>query len=292
MIPFMVFLGSFLGFLIGSVGYQVHVDRRRERERVAAGGKSEEQRFLARIRRMARPTLLLTATSSPGFSKVGGLPELHDDVGWPAGSVEPRAFVAQLDLAELSAQNAFDWLPKDGRLYFFFDDDQNGAADVVQVIHTAEPSGPEREPPAQISKRWRFAEQRVAFTRFNSVPSLDWLDAGQGAVTGSDEAAAFADCDLGDGVQHRVGGYPEEIQGGAMAVDCEYMRRGQTRSYREETPDAILRASKDWRLLLQVDSDPAIGMNWWDAGRLYVFVRAKDAVRGDFSKTVTITQSH
>lgn len=72
----------------------------------------------------------------------------------------------------------------------------------------------------------------------------------------------------------------------------EYMRRGQTRNYGEEVPEAILRASKAWRLLLQVDSDPAIGMNWWDGGRLYVFVREKDAARADFSKTVTITQTH
>lgn len=292
MIPFMVFLGSFLGFAIGSVGYQVLLERRRERERAAAGGKSEERRFLARLRRMARPTLLLTAPLSPGFSKVGGLPELPDGVAWPAGDQEPRAFVAQIDLAEAHAQNAFDWLPVEGRLYFFFDDDHNGAPDVVQVIFSSEPAGAAREPSGPISKRWRFKEQCVGFARFNSVPSLDWLDLGIGAFESSEEGPTFADCDLGDGVQHRMGGYPEEIQGGAMAIDCEFMRRGQTRNYGEEVPEAILRASKAWRLLLQVDSDSAIGMNWWDGGRLYVFVREKDAARGDFSKTVTITQTH
>lgn len=292
MIPLLSFIGGLLALLVGSTLYHDHMDRRREQARLAAGGKSPEQRFLARLRRMVRPTLLMTTAPSPGFSKVGGLPELPGGLAWPAGDQEPRAFVAQIDLAEVRAQNAFDWLPAEGRLHFFFDDDRNGAADVVQVVFSTEPAGAAREPPAPISKRWRFKEQRVGFARFNSVPSLDWLDLGVGAFEGSEEGLSFADCDLGDGVQHRVGGFPEEIQGGAMAIDCEYMRRGQTRNYGEEVPDAILRASKAWRLLLQVDSDPAIGMNWWDGGRLYVFVRENDAARGDFSKTVTITQTH
>ena len=77
-----------------------------------------------------------------------------------------------------------------------------------------------------------------------------------------------------------------------MALECEHLHRGITRNYAASVPDAIRRASWQWRLLLQIDSDPAIRMKWWDAGRLYVFVRARDAKRGDFSKTVTITQAH
>jgi uncharacterized protein YwqG len=76
-----------------------------------------------------------------------------------------------------------------------------------------------------------------------------------------------------------------------MGLECEYLARGLQPEYRDPPPN-ILRASKTWRLLLQIDSDPALKMNWGDAGRLYVFIRQKHAEAGDFSKTVTLSQSH
>lgn len=247
----------------------------------------------ARQRRMMKPTLLLTPASVPGFSKIGGAPDLPAEVAWPVGERGLRVFVAQIDLAAFQMHSVFDWLPSEGRLWFFFDPEKNGFADSVCVVASKLPPTPQasRE---RVNNGSCFAERRIAFMRFNSVPSADWLDVDQRvfAAAGDVEMRSFEDCDLGDEIQHRIGGYPEEIQGGAMAIDCEYMRRGQTRNYGEEVPEAILRASKAWRLLLQVDSDPAIGMNWWDGGRLYVFVREKDAARADFSKTVTITQTH
>lgn len=70
-------------------------------------------------------------------------------------------------------------------------------------------------------------------------------------------------------------------------------RRGsERRDYRQPVPETIRVASRQWCLLLQIDSDPALKMNWWDGGRLYVFIRARDAKRGDFSKIVTVTQTH
>jgi uncharacterized protein YwqG len=128
--------------------------------------------------------------------------------------------------------------------------------------------------------------------RFTSLPSEDWLDKEWISGVGGTDWPVLKDCDFGDEIEHRIGGYPSEIQGGQMALECEYLHRGLTRDYREPVPDDIRQASWQWRLLLQIDSDPALNMNWWDAGRLYVFVRARDAKRGDFSKTVTVTQTH
>jgi uncharacterized protein YwqG len=247
----------------------------------------------ARLKRLSRPTLLLIPAKTPGFSKVGGLPELPIGIGWPHHEAGPCAFVAQIDLGAFSAHGGFEWLPEKGRIYLFFDDDRNGAPNCGRVIYTNEPAGQEATPPAALAKARRFGERRVGFMRFVSLPSEDWL--GEQWPYGDADVEGWRlaqDAELGDEIEHRIGGYPSEIQGGQMAVECEYLWRGKTPDYREDVSDAIRRASRQWRLLLQIDSDPALGMNWWDAGRLYVFVRARDAKRGDFSKTVTITQTY
>ena len=242
---------------------------------------------------MARPTLLLVPARSPGFSKIGGLPELPDGMAWPDGDEAPAAFVAQIDIASFRPHGGFDWLPESGRPYLFFDDGRNGAADCGQVFYTAEPPGPEVAAPAALPKDRRFDERRVGFMRFTSLPSWDWLDEDwPNSSIDWDGFDLLQDCDLGDEIEHRVGGYPGEIQGGQMQLECEYLWRGLARDYSQAPPDNLARAARQWRLLLQVDSDPALGMNWWDAGRLYVFVRTRDAKKGDFSKTVTLTQSH
>jgi uncharacterized protein YwqG len=104
-----------------------------------------------------------------------------------------------------------------------------------------------------------------------------------------DRLADFPDEPFGDELQHRIGGYPSEIQSSQMAVECELAARGLEAG--AEVTDAIRRASKQWRLLLQIDSDPALKMNWGGGGRLYVFIRQKHAEAGDFSRTVTISET-
>lgn len=253
----------------------------------------ETYRMRSRLRRMTRPTLLLIPARSPGFSKIGGLPELPPGVSWPDGDREPPAFVAQIDVAAFRAHGGIDWLPESGRIYLFFDDDRNGAANCGMIIFSREAPGPEVPAPSGLPRNRRFLERRVGFMRFSSLPSWDWLgDDWTDADVDWDGFEDFKACDFGDEIQHRIGGYPGEIQNSQMAVECEYLWRGQTRDYREPVPDALRQAARQWRLLLQIDSDPALKMNWWDAGRLYVFIRARDAKRGDFSKTVTITQTH
>jgi uncharacterized protein YwqG len=290
----LIFAGGGLGLLLLTIlSSWIHhiIDLRRARNRRSTG----KSFVRSRMRRLARPTLLLTPAKVSGFSKLGGLPDLPSDQPWPVGEREPRAFVAQIDLGAIQPHVNLDWLPTDGRLYAFFDDERNGAADCVQIIHSLAPPAPAAEPPAPISKRWCFSERRIAFMKFDSVPSFDWLEIEPGTVD-------FDDCELetlrndldlfGDEIEHRIGGYPGEIQSTQMALDCEYMRRGNHRDWSNDVPDTIRRAAREWRLLLQIDSDPALNMNWWDAGRLYVFIRARDAKRGNFSKTVTITQTH
>jgi hypothetical protein len=59
-------------------------------------------RLRAWMRRLAEPTFLFVwPPEKPGFSKLGGRPELPVDVAWPDGARGPRQFLLQIDLSEL-----------------------------------------------------------------------------------------------------------------------------------------------------------------------------------------------
>jgi uncharacterized protein YwqG len=276
-----------LGVVAAGIGQMLYTIRR---HRSRPAGHSDFKRLLGRMKRAETTTLLLTPAKSPGFSKLGGDPELPEGVEWPIGDGRGvYAFATQIDLGAFRAHGGPEWLPLEGRLYAFVDVDRYGGDDQVLVIYTTEAVGPGRNAPPKVRG---FPERRVAFEAYASVPSLDWLGLENLNVSDAelDVLSGLPDEPFGDEIQHRIGGYPNEIQGGRLHVECELLRRGLPEG--AEVTDAILRAARQWRLLLQVDSDSALKMNWGDGGRLYVFIREADARKGDFSKTVTLTQCY
>lgn len=284
--------------LLGIASGYIHLalDNARRRKRRQSGQRSNVGSYIrGRMTRMAQPTLLMTPTKHPGFSKLGGEPELPPGLAWPVGQKTSRAFLAQVDLADARAAGGPDWLPEEGRLYAFYDDERIGFADLVHIVDSHEPAGARASHPADIPPKLRFPERRVEFLRLRSIPSLDWLGVDVRELDDDvdlDELADLPNEPFGDELQHRIGGYPSEIQEEQMALSCERLRRGVGQYDGEEPTPALLRASKAWRLLLQIDSDPALKMNWGDGGMLYTFIREQDARGGDFSKTVTLFQCY
>ncbi len=246
---------------------------------------------LARKASMARPTLLLRADGASGVSHIGGAPNLPLGCEWPVGHGGPMGFLWQLDLAEVRLAGGPDWLPDTGLLCLFHNDDY-GRANQCRVLFV-EAQGAAATPPLNLPKAWRYPEHGVSLESFTSVPSMEWLevDAGQGADWDKlidDDAQTF-----GEGPQHRIGGYPYEIQNEALWLSCEYAARGLDPDKQGRPPEAeVVAAAQSWRLLFQVDSDAGLGTNWGDGGMLYVFIREEDARAGEFSKTVTLSQTY
>jgi len=255
----------------------------------------QTRQLAARMRQMAEPTLLLIPAEEPGFSKLGGEPELPQGKAWPAGERQPRAFLGQIDLAALRPHIRADWLPDHGRFYAFYDPERHGFADVVQVIYSTEPVGAARPTPA--TARLHFKERRVSFTSFISAPNLYWLGIWDGDVSGDPEdwkaVSEIENAPPGDDIQHRIGGFPNEIQFERMPLSCEHLARGLPEPvHDQDIPPEIERGMAEWRMLLQIDSDPGLKMNFGDGGRLYVFIREAHAKAGDFSQTVTLWQTY
>jgi hypothetical protein len=238
---------------------------------------------------MGAPSVVVTATQEEAFSKVGGAPELPADLTWPQGEKGPREFLAQFDLAEVRRWGGPAWLPATGRIYVFHDEERAGLADHTCVQFSESPSSAAQGSQAAA----RYPERRVTGRPYTSFPSPDWLgvDGLEGVQEGLDEFVIEPEPTGREGV-HRIGGYPSEIQSGQMHIECEHMARGLELDHTGPLPSDIREAANSWRMLLQIDSDRDLKMNWWDAGRFYIFIREDDARAGDFSKTVTISQSY
>ncbi|WP_304177303.1 YwqG family protein [Phenylobacterium aquaticum] len=244
--------------------------------------------FRRRMTRATAPALVLIEADTPGFSKIGGAPDWRSGSSWPQGPEGRLGFLLQLDLAAAHDAGGPDWLPTTGGLYVFRDD-RWGLADQVLVLHQPLEELETAVPPGDLRAKWRHPERRIGFMRRMSRPSLEWL----GGDIREVDADAFDRFDLteGDGPSHQVGGYPAEIQETCMPLECEYARRKLPYDPGTATP-AITKAARAWRLLVQIDSDRALKMNWGDGGMIYVLIREADARAGDFSKTVTITQTY
>jgi hypothetical protein len=99
-----------------------------------------------------------------------------------------------------------------------------------------------------------------------------------------------------DGPQHRLFGHRDPVQSGNLSIRCEMDLAGidekeQAKLIRKSAiPQEIVDRAAHWRLLLQIDSDEQLGMEFGDGGRLYFMVREQDARAGDFSGAMMFSE--
>src|SRR5262245_55835930 len=82
---------------------KVTVSQAAEPSSEPAANKATVEEMHARFGHLARPAVQLRPADETPFSKLGGLPQLPDDIVWPVWNGKPQAFLAQLDLAEVHA---------------------------------------------------------------------------------------------------------------------------------------------------------------------------------------------
>lgn len=265
------------------------------------------QRVAPAIRSHAHPaTGFRLARREPGRSRFGGAPELPDDIAWPEHRGRPLTFLLQIDLEEASAADLWQGLPAGGCLSFFYDlKEQPWGFDPLdstasRVLYT---------PPGTRTTPTDPPDASVALDPF-AIEFFPLMTLPQGESTAYDEFEAMAGMNakeadryhdlidaldtLGygsaDAAHHRLGGHSENIQGD-MQFEAELVRHGfntgDGTSY--EDPKALDHrpGAKNWRLLLQLDSEEEAGLTWGDLGMLYFWVREDDAQNGDWSKTWT-----
>ena len=248
-------------------------------------------RMAAAIAARRLPSLRLTPGKpcAEPVSRLGGLPNLPREIAWPVWqSGQPLAFIAQLDLAALPAVRGFA-LPRTGSLFFFYDADSQpwgfspkdkGSARVI-CVSTPLAANPPCAAHRDLDEDAEFKGVALTAHVEMTLPGMNSGILREFEATDS-EAEAFQN--LVDPLVrpvHRSGGHAEEIQGSLRleaqlvthGIDC-----GSGRGYDKGRKMGLDAGAADWRLLLQVDTEPRTGMVWGDVGRIYFMIH-KDALR-------------
>lgn len=240
----------------------------------------------------------------PGESRLGGSPDVPDGFEWPTWREKPLAFLAQLNMAELSRFSTAEPLPDTGWLLFFYDAEQStwgfdpqdlGSWSVVYVTGDSE-NLQQTSVPIESFLDGKYAACHVAFFEALTAPSAESPEI-QDLALSPDEFEAYFDITSPDGSTqgkcHQLLGLAQAIQG-EMRLECQLASNGvycgNPQGYEGPRAVELAKGVDDWILLLQVDTDDKARMMWGDVGRLYFWIKRGDLARSDFSKVWMVLQ--
>lgn len=263
---------------------------------------SKHRQFIDSLR---KPAIGIEKADESGFSKIGGLPTANASFQWPIWKEKPLAFLCQIDFATIHSSESTMLLPRDGILYFFYDQEQNtwgfdpkdrGSWKLIYVNEKNE-----LEPisaPAGLNKAYIYKEKYIKFSEILTYP--DWQDDRIGKLNlndaQSDEYMELCSSIFKNRPAHQLFGYPSPIQGNDMDLESQLVSNGlycgDASGYNEPRAKELEPGRHEWILLLQLDSDDDAGMMWGDAGRLYFWIRKKDLKNRNFSGAWMILQCY
>jgi len=266
--------------------------------------------FKAELIKSIRPSIQIStkrveiSTMPIGSSRMGGVPDLPPSVEWPSwvfpetGKSHSLDFIAQINLKDLANFPCSEDLPKEGMLYFFydmtnctwgFDPKDKGSARTIYYSGKAETL--ERRPlpeylvPTHACQL--FFDQ--GWTTRDSLFDPD-EDEGEGEFS---ELIEVIDNFCSDESEHHLLGNANTIQSD-MEQDCQLVTHniycGNSDGYNTDRAKALREDAKQWKLLLQVDSDENPGWMWGDLGRIYFWIKESDLKACNFDDTWLILQ--
>lgn len=226
---------------------------------------------------------------------------MSGELPWPEWKGRRLSFLARVSLPELHRVRKFDWLPSEGALLFFYDVDEQpwgfdprdrGGCAVLHVDDLEQPLSST----AEVESDECFPRRNIAFREVLTFPSTERPEV---EVLGLSDRELEMYCELLDepfhGLpKHQMGGLPAPVQGDYMELECQLVSNGlycgDSTGYQDPRAKQLEAGAKDWRLLLQLDTDDDAGVMWGDCGTLYFWVRGEDAAAGNFRNPWLILQ--
>jgi uncharacterized protein YwqG/predicted DNA-binding WGR domain protein len=271
------------------------------------------KRVAAQLNSLQRLSLRITTApakeTAVGISKLGGRPDLPAGISWPTGKVAGREmalpFIAQFDVAMLWRSyvgiGAIGLLPTSGMLYFFYNTADYGADYLAPenwrvIYHSSRSNLAPSEPPLPLPPLLDYRAREVRFQTEVTLPNIETCYIGGPGNNHAkvelteEEWDAYADlCDKLRANQniHQMFGHADDAQPYALENSYESVRDvffADGRPFKSLTPKEQNEEFHQGRLLLQVDEEKSIKMQFGRGGRLYFFIREQDLKARDFSK--------
>lgn len=235
-----------------------------------------------------------------GASKIGGRPDLPPNYSFPEWKNTPLGFLAQINLANISKFHTASDLPSSGLLSFFyttnqdtwgFDPKDKGS---WQVYYFESLENIQRtEFPANLPESGKYQSCTISFFEELTMPPfrssiIEDFDLDLDERKKYIRFERLFDKLSGNKIKNRILGYPNAIQGD-MPLECQLVSNGiycgdakqnEHLRYKELEPGA-----KDWKLLLQLDSEEETAkMTWGDVGRVYFWIHKTALENREFEK--------
>jgi uncharacterized protein YwqG len=272
---------------------------------------------------LVRPSIRLATQRVPyariglGASRIGGTPDVAPEWEWPRWAPSkqrddkfgrpwrpseptPLGFIAQIDLSTIPQVD--EALPRSGWLYFFydrfsepwgFDPTDRGCCRVLytnvdrtSLCRVKAPADADPEHTAQPC----LVESRFELTLPGNVPEIPYENPTWDAYSELCDDLTNA----GGLIHHRLLGHPQLIQN-PMDLECQLASSGVHCGYAlvhgDDRVQSLAEGARDWRLLLQIDTDEdGPGWMWGDVGRIYFWIKQQDLAAHRFDDVWLIFQ--
>lgn len=242
-----------------------------------------------------------------GRSKLGGLPDLPEDVEWPSLNGRPFAFIGQINLTDIKFSVKDNLLQQRGILYFFFSTSQSdyqlqSLEDLHKTIfYKGDLSDLKTiDYPLNYDEKAKFRASKVDFFEFYSLPSynnykiknLNLCDEDEDLLFGANEIVHLA-YNIENEVSHQMLGNYNPVQNDINYWWAFQFLRLKNHDSNESTKDKIQEKEKDFVLLLQIDLLDRIPLfdNFGTDGAIYYGISKDDLKNELFSKTKFVLQN-
>jgi uncharacterized protein YwqG len=261
---------------------------------------------LGYLKSLVKPAIGLLETDATSFNKLGGLPNMPEDLEWPEWDGKPLSFLCQIDLSTVPAAYIDRQFPRTGYLFFFYilsedempmgySPEDGGSWRVLYT--TADARGcSERNRPKGLKKRDVYAEKPVELALVDTYPPWqdDRIEALDFTDKQSEDYSELLSSVFQGGRQHLLFGYPDAVQTNDMDLSCQLVSNGidcmDSSCADTAEAQALAPGKVDWLLLFQLDSDEDTEMCWEDEGMLYFWIKRDDLAAGRFENCWMILQ--